>query len=97
MRLETEISRAARFEARITEAQKALFQRAAVLGGHRTLTDFVINSAQEKAEAIVRDSEILRLSEKDRQIFVKALLRPPTPNKKLRRAATRYKKQSHTR
>ena len=97
MRSETEISRAARFEARITEAQKALFQRAAVLGGHRTLTDFVINSAQEKAEAIVRDSEILRLSEKDRQSFVEALLRPPTPNKKLRQAATRYKKQSHTR
>ena len=70
MRSETEISRAARFEARITETQKALFQRAAVLGGHRTLTDFVINSAQEKAEAIVRDSEILRLSEKDRQVFV---------------------------
>ncbi len=97
MRSETEISRAARFEARITEAQKALFQRAAVLGGHRTLTDFVINSAQEKAEAIVRDSEILRLSEKDRQIFVESLLRPPTPNKKLRQATTRYKKQSHTR
>ncbi len=96
MRSETEISRASRFEARITEAQKALFQRAAALGGHRTLTDFVINSAQEKAEVIVRDSEILRLSEKDRKIFVEALLRPSAPNKKLRQAATRYKKLSHT-
>ena len=96
MRSETEISRAARFEARVTEAQKALFQRAAALGGYRTLTEFVINSAQEKAEAIVRDSEILRLSRKDREIFIDALLHPPAPNKKLRQAAARYKKQNHT-
>lgn len=92
MRSETKISRAARFGTRITEAQKALFQRPATLGGHRTLTDFVINSAQEKAEAIIRDSEILRLSKKDRQVFVEALLHPPAPNKKLRQAARRYKK-----
>lgn len=97
MRSETELSRAARFEARITASQKALFQRAAALGGHRTLTDFVINSAQEKAEAIVRDSEILRLSATDRQVFVEALLRSPAPNRKLRQAATRYKKQPRTR
>jgi len=93
MKLETTSSKAARFEARLTGAQKTLFQRAAALGGHRTLTEFVLNSAQEKAESLIKDSELLRLSEKDRKIFVDTLLSPPTPNQKLRQAAARYKKR----
>lgn len=93
MRKNTELSKAARFEARITEDQKTLFMRAAALGGHRTVTEFVITSAQERADAIIRENEILRLSEKDRQLFVEALLHPPAPNEKLKQAAERYKKQ----
>jgi uncharacterized protein (DUF1778 family) len=80
-----------RFEARITEEQKALFLKAAAYRGYRTLTEFVISSAQEKADAIVREHEILQLTKEDRQIFVEALLHPPAPNEKLRRAAERYK------
>lgn len=93
MRSETApISKEARIGARLTEDQKALFERAAVLAGHRTLTDFMLHSAQEKAEAVIRESEILHLAEKNRQIFVDALLRPPAPNRKLKQAASRYKK-----
>jgi uncharacterized protein (DUF1778 family) len=80
-----------RFEARITEEQKALFLRAAAYGGHRTLTEFIISSAQEKADALIREHEILHLTAEDRRIFVDALLHPPEPNEKLRRAAERYK------
>lgn len=97
MRQENILSKTARFEARITEDQKLLFQKAAALGGHRSLTDFVIKSAQEKADAIISDNEILRLSEKDKRIFVNALLNPPPPNAKLKRAAQRYKKKGRDR
>jgi len=79
-----------RFEARITEEQKTLFLQAAALGGHHTLTDFIITSAQEKANTFLREHEILRLSKADRDIFIDAVLNPPAPSNKLRQAANRY-------
>ena len=80
----------ARFEARITEEQKALFLQAAALGGYNTLTDFIITSAQEKANALILDHEVLQLSKQDRDILLEALLNPSAPNEKLRQAANRY-------
>jgi len=91
MKQDIESPKAARFEARITEDQKAIFQRAAVLGGHRSLTEFIIQSAQEKADALIKDHEVMNLTAKDKRIFVDALLKPPAPNKKLKRAVERYK------
>ncbi len=91
MQQDLESSKSARFEARITEDQKAIFQKAAVLGGHRSLTEFIIQSAQEKADALIRDHEILNLTAKDKRIFIDALLKPPAPNKKLKSAAERFK------
>ena len=97
MKSAIDISKSARFEARITTIQKSLFQRAAALKGHRTLTEFVITSAQEKAEMLIRESDFLRLSQQDRQTVVEALLHPPAPNKKLKQAEARFKKLVDTR
>jgi uncharacterized protein (DUF1778 family) len=84
-------AKTARFEARITDDQKALFQHAADLTG-RSLTDFVIGSVQEAAARAVREREVLTLSGLDRQVFLDALLNPPAPSKRLRQAARRYKR-----
>lgn len=97
MKSAIDIPKSARFEARITTVQKLLFQRAAALKGHRTLTEFVITSAQEKAEMLIRESDFLRLSQQDRQTVVGALLHPPAPNKKLKQAGARFKKLVDTR
>ncbi|MBI2202682.1 MAG: DUF1778 domain-containing protein [Candidatus Rokubacteria bacterium] len=86
----TRATRAERLEARITKAQKELFVRAAELQG-RSLTDFLVASAQEAALATVRTHDALRLSERDRRAFVAALLAPPRATKKLRQAVTRYR------
>ena len=83
----------ARLEARLTDRQKALFQHAADLTG-RSLTEFVVSSAQEVAARTVREHEVLTLSGLDRQVFVDALLKPVSPNKRLRQAAKRYKRVS---
>lgn len=80
----------ARLEARITVDQKALFQRAAALLG-RSLTDFVIGSAQEIAARTVREHEAMTLGARDRETFVAALLEAPAPGRSLRKAAERYK------
>ena len=82
--------RSERLEARISREQKELFLRAAELQG-RSLTDFLVASAQEAAVETVRTHDALRLSERDRQAFVSALLAPPTPAKTLQRAAERYR------
>ena len=55
-----------------------------------TLTEFVVNSAVEAAKRIVRESEFLELTQRDRLAFVEALLNAPTPNAKLRKAAERH-------
>jgi uncharacterized protein (DUF1778 family) len=82
--------RGERLEARISKAQKRLFVRAAELQG-RTLTDFLIASAQEAALATVRTHGSLRLSERDRETFVAALLATRAPSKGLAAAAKRYR------
>jgi len=83
-------AKTARLEARITADQKSLFQRAAALTG-RSLTDFVIGSAQEVASRTLREHEAMTVSARDREAFVAALLNPPAPGKRLRKAARRYR------
>lgn len=75
-----------RLEARVSREQKQLFQRAADLEG-RSLTDFIIKATQEAARQTIERQGILRLSARDQQVFVKALLNPPSPGKRLRAAA----------
>jgi uncharacterized protein (DUF1778 family) len=82
-------AKTARLEARLTDEQKALFQHAADLTG-RTLTEFVVSSAQEVAARTVKEHEVLTLSGHDRQVFLDALLKPIRPNSRLRQAARRY-------
>jgi len=84
--------RAARMEARMTTAQKALLQHAAALSG-RTLSEFVLASAQEAAAKVIREHEAIRLSRSEQVAFVTALLKPRAPNARLRKAAEKYRKQ----
>ena len=80
-----------RLEARIPRAQKRILERAASLRG-TSLTDFVIASAQEAATKTIKDFEMLSLCDEAREVFVKALMNPPAPNRALRTAADRYRK-----
>ncbi len=82
----------ARLEARITPEQKEFFLKAAALTG-RSLTDFVVASVQENATRAVREHETMILSVRDREAFVTALLNPPAPGGRLRKAARHYKER----
>ena len=93
MLTETEAkTRAARLEARVTTDQKALLQQAAALSG-RTLSEFVVASAQEAAARVIRDHETIRLSRAEQLAFVNALLKPRPPSARLRKAAAKYRQQ----
>jgi uncharacterized protein (DUF1778 family) len=85
-------ARGARLEARVSPVQKSLFQRAADLSG-RTLSEFVVASAQDAAERLVQDQYVIRLTPAEQTAFVKGLLADIEPGPRLRQAAASYKKR----
>ena len=81
----------ARFDTRLSKEQKAFFERAAILGGYRSLTDFVVLTVQKKAKEIIEERERIIASEKDSEIFFDAIANPDKPNKELLSAAKEFK------
>ena len=81
-----------RFDARLNRDQKRLIQRAADLQG-RTMTDFVLHSAESAAEKTLRERAMLLLSARETETFVSAILNPPEPGPVLRQAVRHYKNQ----
>jgi uncharacterized protein (DUF1778 family) len=86
----TAMRRVERIEARVNAETKALCQEAANLEG-RSLTDFIVASALESARRVIRERELIDLSQRDRKAFVASLLNPPPPNRRLQQAARYYK------
>lgn len=80
-----------RFDTRLLQHQKELFEQAASLGGFRNLTDFVISSAQERAIKIIDRHNSILASEKDKELFFNAIMNPQKPGETLQKAALRYK------
>lgn len=81
----------ARLEARLPASVYALLKRAAELKG-RSITDFVVNAAQDAAQRVIEEDGIIRLSVEDQMRFAQALLNPPAPNAALKRAMSRHLK-----
>lgn len=79
-----------RFNARLTEEQKLLFEQAAALYG-QSVSQFVMSSAQRAAEQAIREHEVMTLSARDSRAVMEALLHPQPAGPALRRAAERYK------
>ncbi|MBF0555513.1 MAG: DUF1778 domain-containing protein [Nitrospirae bacterium] len=84
-------SKGGRLEARISVAQKRLFERAAELQGS-TLTDFVVSTLNTTATKVIQDHEVMTLAGQDREIFVSVLLNPTLTSGRLKKAVKRYKK-----
>lgn len=88
--MNTTIKEEARFNARLPKEQKMFFEKAASLGGYRSLTDFVILAVQEKAKEIIKEKEQIISSERDGKIFFNAITKPSKPNKALTDALNDY-------
>jgi uncharacterized protein (DUF1778 family) len=86
-------SKKARFDTRLLKEQKEFFERAAVLGGYRSLSDFVIVTVQNRAKEIIEASERVVASEEDKKIFFDALVNSPAPVKNLLKAKDEYLKR----
>ena len=79
-----------RFDTRLPKEQKEYFEYAANLGGFRNLTEFIVFSAQQQANKIIENHNIILASKKDREIFFDAIMNPSKPNARLKKAALRY-------
>lgn len=71
--------------------QKRLSPRVANLRG-KSLTDFVLSSAQEAAAQTIKDFEGLTLGAEAQIVFVNAILYPAKVTKSARESARRYKR-----
>ena len=84
-----EATRQERIEARVTVEQKKVIERAAALQG-QSVSQFITGNAQQAAEQVIRDREVIRLSMRDSMSFAQALIDPPEPSERSRSAAAEY-------
>jgi len=82
----------ARFDTRLSKDKKQIIEKAAILGGYRNLSDFVVSTVYERAQMIIQKSETILASQRDSEIFFNALVNQPEPNEALVSAAKQYKK-----
>jgi uncharacterized protein (DUF1778 family) len=82
----------ARIEARLNPEQKHRIEYAARLKG-TSLSDFMVLSADDAAARAIQEHEVWTLAGRDREVFVRALLNPPVPSKRMKAAVKRYKRR----
>jgi uncharacterized protein (DUF1778 family) len=82
--------KSARVEARLNPEQKRRLERAARLRG-TSISEFMVSSADEAAVATIEQHEVWTLTGRDRTAFVEALLHPPSPSRRMKAAARRYR------
>ncbi|MFO0978781.1 MAG: DUF1778 domain-containing protein [Planctomycetaceae bacterium] len=88
--------KSARIEARVSQEQKELIERAAAFSG-RTVSDFVLAHAELAAKKLIEEREKLQLDQAQSRMLVDALLAPGKPNRKLKGAMARHRKQVQSR
>jgi uncharacterized protein (DUF1778 family) len=76
--------------------QKKRIERAARLKG-LSLSDFIVQHADEAARKTIQEHTSWALGDRDRDVFVRTLLNPPRPSKRMKQALQRYKKHTATR
>jgi uncharacterized protein (DUF1778 family) len=84
--------RTQRTETRLLPDQKKRIERAASIKGV-SLSDFMVQNADEAAIRTIQQQESWTLEAKDRDLFMKALLRPSAPSARLKAAANRFKEK----
>jgi uncharacterized protein (DUF1778 family) len=85
--------RTERAEARLLPEQKKRIELAASIKG-LSLSDFIVQHADEAATRTIQLHTSWTLNERDRDVFVQALLNPPKPNARMKAAVKRYRERA---
>jgi uncharacterized protein (DUF1778 family) len=81
-----------RIDVRISKEQKERIKSASELSGFKSLTEFIVYTTSKEANRIIEENSMILKSLEDKKIFVEAILNPPIPNDKLRKAHSNYQK-----
>ena len=81
--------RTARTDARIPPEALAMVRRAAEIEG-RSVSDFVIDAAQQAARKTIEDTHVIRLAAEDQVRFAQMLLNPAPLSPAMERARTAH-------
>ena len=79
-----------RLSLRLDRQAKRKIERAAAYS-NASLTKFVLDSALDRADEVVRQHERITLADADWDVFYHALLDPPQPNEALRHGMKWYR------
>lgn len=77
-------TRTAKIDVRLTVQAKRTLQSAAEVS-HKTVSDFVLESALARADSVLAERQIFRLDAKQWKAFLAALDSPPKPRPRLAR------------
>jgi uncharacterized protein (DUF1778 family) len=87
------LARNERIDLRVSSELKRLVEQAATLSG-LTTSSFIANIVLAKSREVIQEAETIRLSERDRDIFLALLNDEKTqPNAAMARAAERHKQR----
>lgn len=78
-----------RIELRASQNERKRLLEAAIFTG-MTLSAFLRQAALEKSDNVLKNRDLITLSDRDRDIFLAALENPPGPNKRLQQAFNTY-------
>jgi uncharacterized protein (DUF1778 family) len=56
------------------------------------MINFIVSSIQKEADVVIRQSEIIRLTQENQMRFLNALMEPTKPNRALEKAFERRQK-----
>ena|SRR5205823_6135128 len=86
-------SRAVRLDVRLNAQVKEKIEQAAV-ASNQTVTDFVVGTLLRASEDALARHHTIHVTNRDRDLFLAGLDRDTRPNRALRKAATKFKRQS---
>jgi uncharacterized protein (DUF1778 family) len=87
---ETASTNSERLNLRLKPAAKRRIEQAAAFEG-KTVSSFIVSSALATAERTIREHETMVLSRHDAEVFLEAVLNPPKPGAKLRKALEEHR------
>ena len=82
--------KAGRIEIRLTAQDKALFKRAQVISGDKSVSSFILRIVKNHAQRLIAENDRILVSERDQKVFFEAVMGEVEPNAALKQAFARH-------
>ena len=79
-----------RIDLRLNEDDKHMIEEAAAMT-NQSISQFMVSTASERAAEVIDQHRLLLLNEESWNLVMDAIINPPAPNDRLKRAANRLR------